>query len=463
MPLHIFDNRWRAFSLLIPLFSVLLYWVLRIHPNTQETMPEAAVPAPSGQAEHVAAIMLSWHSLELVALKKIQSLWAGYGHICEVTARATSVGAARRMREMYGDIGDASEEDGRDTYALILKLISPPPGAQDEGHLRKIMSYEVEQNFYGSVAPLLGRDLPMARCIATTQGKPGSDAGEGVVATLMTDLRLEYPVAGEKRTVLNETQVYAALNWLSEFHRRSWAIRPPLPIQELLLPPLEEAERRRRGDASGRLVWLNGGYTYLATRRREYASLIADSASEWSSALCEPLASSGRSTAEMVASFLTPRGRDHESLIHGDVKSENLFTTQSGSRVAFYDFQYVGLGLGVCDLAKLFTCSVPLHMLTEDDGRAELSMGEGERRLLERYRSNLLDGIDKRYNWDTFIRHWETALVDWLRFQASWGFWGNTEWLEARVRSILKDQNWRAWLHEQQSLIDQEIGSPPRN
>jgi hypothetical protein len=33
--------------------------------------------------------------------------------------------------------------------------------------------------------------------------------------------------------------------------------------------------------------------------------------------------------------------------------------------------------------------------------------------------------------------------VDWLRFQASWGFWGNTDWLEARVRSILKDQEWR--------------------
>ncbi|KAI1346231.1 kinase-like domain-containing protein [Xylaria sp. FL0043] len=458
MPLHISDNRWRVFSLLILSLSVLLYWALKIRSDAQDTMPEA----PSGQAEQVAAIMLSWHSLELVALKKIQSLWAGYGHVCEVTARATSAGAARRMRETYGDIGDASE-DGREMYALILKLISPPPGTQDEGHLRKIMSYEVEQNFYGSVAPLLGRDLPMARCIAATQGKPGSDAGEGVMATLMTDLRRKYPVAGEKRTVLNETQVHGALNWLSEFHRRSWAIRPPLPMQELLLPPLEEAERRRRGDASGRLVWLNGGYTYLATRRKEYASLMADSTSEWSSALCEPLSSSGRSIAEMVASFLTPRGRDYESLIHGDVKSENLFTTHSGSEVAFYDFQYIGLGLGVCDLAKLFTCSVPLHMLTDDDGRDELSMGDGERRLLERYRSNLLSGVNKTYGWDTFVRHWETALVDWLRFQASWGFWGNTEWLEARVRSILNDEDWRAWLHEQQSFIDQETGSPLRN
>ncbi|KAI0539109.1 kinase-like domain-containing protein [Xylaria digitata] len=448
MFLHTIGNRWKASSLLI-LFEATL---------------KSHVQPTSGLAERVATIMLSWHSLELLSLKKTQSLWAGYGSICESTARATTAAAARRMREMHGDIG-VSDEDGNETHALILKLISPPlrqAGAEDEGHLRKIMSYEVEQSFYGSIAPLLGRDLPMAQCIAATQGSPGSDTPGGLTATIMTDLRPNYPVAGEKRAVLNETQVHAALDWLSEFHKRSWRM-PPLPLQELLLPPLEEADRRRRGDASGRSAWLNGGYTYLATRRKEYASLAADSASEWSSALCKPLAPNGYSIAELVANFLTPRGRDHETLIHGDVKSENLFTTHSGLGVTFYDFQYVGLGLGVCDLAKLFTCSVPLDMLTDNDGLAELVMDKGERRLLERYHNNLVAGTGKVYEWDTFVRHWETALVDWLRFQASWGFWGNTEWLEARVRSILKDRRWRTWLDEQQSLIDQETGSLARN
>ncbi|TRX95550.1 hypothetical protein FHL15_003508 [Xylaria flabelliformis] len=407
---------------------------------------------PMNLAEQVAAIMLSWHSLELVSLQKVQSLWAGYGHICQVTARATTAAAADQMRERYGDIGTTGE-DGKEMYALILKLISPPPTpsvGEVEGHLRKILSYEVEQNFYGSIAPRLGRDLPVARCISATQGKPGADTPEGLTATLMTDLRSKYPVAGEKRAALNETQVNAALDWLSNFHRKSWGILP-MPLQELLLPPLEEADRRKRGAAPGQSVWLNGGYTYLATRRKEYASLAADSDSEWSSMLCQPSLPRESSIAEKVADVLTPRGRDYETLIHGDVKSENLFTTHSGSEVAFYDFQYVGLGLGVCDLAKLFTCSVPLHKLTDDDEPARLLMGEGEKGLLERYRDNLLAGTDKTYDWNIFVRHWETALVDWLRFQASWGFWGNTEWLEARVRSILEDQDWRTWLDEQQS------------
>lgn len=81
-----------------------------------------------------------------------------------------------------------------------------------------------------------------------------------------------------------------------------------------------------------------------------------------------------------------------------------------------------------------------------------LPMQSGERRLLERYWRNLLlagdnnsnsnpnpNTTNKSYPWHLFVSHWEIALVDWLRFQASWGFWGNTGWLEGRVRWILRE------------------------
>ncbi|KAI1078119.1 hypothetical protein F5B20DRAFT_549396 [Whalleya microplaca] len=406
--------------------------------------------------ERVASIMLSWHSLELVSCKKIQTLWAGYGHICEITARASNDTAAAELRRA------CHAETTTDVFPLILKLISPPPsrpGSEDEGHLRKMMSYEVEQYFYNSIAPCLEGDVSIANCIATTRdknGKPDAELLDGFIATIMTDLRLRYPVAGEKRSELSERQVLAALDWLSSFHRTSRKLIPE-HSQEFLLPPLEEAKRRLSGDHTGTKLWLNGGYTYLATRRKEYAALAADSNSEWSAVLCKPTTTGGLSIAEMAANFLTPRGREHETLIHGDVKSENLFTTKSGSAVAFYDFQYVGLGLAVCDLAKLFTCSVPLDLLA-DAVPDKLQMQKGERILLEYYRSKLMDaskqpnGIAVVYGWDDFVRHWETALVDWLRFQASWGFWGNTEWLEARVRSILNDNGWIDWLKKNQNL-----------
>ncbi|KAI0139086.1 phosphotransferase enzyme family protein [Hypoxylon sp. NC0597] len=404
------------------------------------------------EPERVAAIMLSWHSLEIVSCRKMQTLWAGYGYIYELKARAT------------GDDADRTGKRG-ELYSLILKFIAPPQtrlDSKDEGHLRKLMSYEVEQYFYNSVAPFLEGETAVAHCIATTReslGKPGAEMLAGVTATIMTDLRPDFPIAGEKRSELSEKQVYAALDWLSSFHRTSRKLILE-DLKEFLLPPLEEAKRRREGDGSGARLWLNGGYTYLATRRKEYASLAKDEDSEWPAVLCSPASPDGQSISEMVADFLTPCGRNYETLIHGDVKSENLFTTKSGDKVAFFDFQYVGLGLGVCDLAKLFTCSVPLSLLTDDeeDIPNELLMEKGEKKLLEYYYSRLPgnfkdpQGRSQKYDWDDFVRHWETALVDWLRFQASWGFWGNTEWLEARVRSILQDEQWRNWLGKNHNI-----------
>ncbi|KAJ5377894.1 uncharacterized protein N7496_005303 [Penicillium cataractarum] len=406
--------------------------------------------------ERVARIMLSWHSLDLVSCKKLQTLWAGYGSICAITARATTEEATKYL----GELCDIEPRAVGATYPLILKLILPPrKGAaqQDEGHLRKMLSYEVEQTFYNDVAPLLGDGIAVAKCLASTRqmkGKRGEAELNGLLATLMVDLTPKFPVSGGKRGALNRTQVHGALEWLACFHRRSWGLRPD-NLDRYVLPPLQEQGRRRssgsNNDGLGQGLWLNGGYTYLATRQSEYASLTRDAYSEWSDSMCKAWPGCSMSVAEMAASFLTPRGRPIESYIHGDVKSENLFTTRDGDRVAFFDFQYVGLGLGVCDLAKLFTCSVPLEMLVESQEHLpeRLMLGGGERHLLKQYYNSLLrDSKSDFYEWAEFERHWETALVDWCRFQASWGFWGNTEWLGARVRSILDDNEWRHWILE---------------
>jgi Ser/Thr protein kinase RdoA (MazF antagonist) len=177
--------------------------------------------------------------------------------------------------------------------------------------------------------------------------------------------------------------------------------------------------------------------SYLATRRSEYASLTSDTSSEWSPVFC----TGSPSVAEQASSELSsenPANDDFTTLIHGDVKSENLFSTTDGSSVAFFDFQYVGLGLGVCDLAKLFTCSVPSRMLA-----AEQDMTKDEEQLLRFYHGKLEETAGKIYPWKVFRSHWETALLDWCRFQASWGFWGNIEWLEERCRGILQAHKWR--------------------
>lgn len=409
------------------------------------------------EPSHVARVMTAWIGLELISCTELQTLWAGYGHICAIQARHSAPDTA--SPQLVNSILPPLARQG-ETLSLILKIISPPTqyDGDDEGHLRKMLSYEVEQYLYEEIAPRLDGDIAFARPVASTRSmrdKAKADGLENVTAILMTDLREDFPVAGDKRSILTSRQVHSALEWLAKFHRSSWHVLPR-PLDKFILPPLEEAERRERGlQLSGDGLWLNGGYTYLATRRKEYRQLAEDNASEWTNVFCTTTKGSQRaSIAEDVAKFLTPVGRPFETYIHGDVKSENLFSTILGDQVAFFDFQYAGLGLGVCDLAELFTCSVPLDMLISSRViPTKLEMGQGERALLEVYRSVLLSktlqGQARDYEWGTFVRHWETALVDWCRFQASWGFWGNTRWLQARVRYILDDKTWREWLHVQ--------------
>lgn len=401
-------------------------------------MPSSTSP------EEIASALLAEKGLDLLSTTLLQSLWAGYGQICHISAapKAGYTSSTESSRTV------SSTSTPKDPHSYILKLITPPPTkAGDEGHTRKILSYQVEQYFYSHLAPEIPSSIPVAKCLASINTHYPN--GTSTTAMILNDLSQDFPVAGEKRGALSSVQVNAALDWLSGFHGFWWPRAQDFDRSKLVLPPLEEVKHDGQ-DAIEKTVWLNGGYTYLATRRNEYDSLASDHDSEWREVLTAQIDGGSHSISELVAAFLAPSvsGRspieNYQTLIHGDVKSENLFTSESGDEVAFYDFQYTGLGLGVCDLAKLFTCSVPLSMLVEsEDIPHTLSMQDGEKQLLERYWKNLKATSGQKYEWAVFVRHWEIALVDWLRFQASWGFWGNTEWLEARVRSILMDGQWR--------------------
>jgi hypothetical protein len=437
-------SRWRLIIRFLFLASLGLaakrLWNRSQYPPAHEMPP---LPSP----DQVAASLLHSKNLRFQSTDPLQSLWAGYGQICQLTATAETTPDSSGSSSKTGSTVNSGQTTPQDVRSFVMKLITPPPAeANDEGHIRKILSYQVEQYFYLHLAPLLPPSIPTARHVASMNEK--HQDGTVTTAMILTDLKQDFPIAGEKRDVLNPTQVNAALDWLSGFHGFWWPRVKDWDRRSLVRPPLREASQDDDGTRN-RTVWLNGGYTYLATRKTEYASLEKDYDSEWGPILTEWEVDEF-SIAELAAATLAPKesgwspSQAYMTLIHGDVKSENLFTSKDGDEVVFYDFQYTGLGLGVCDLAKLFTCSVPLGLLVgKSPLPRELTMQEGERKLLERYRNRLQEQSGKDYDWDVFVGHWETALVDWLRFQASWGFWGNTEWLEARVRAILKNETWK--------------------
>lgn len=102
--------------------------------------------------------------------------------------------------------------------------------------------------------------------------------------------------------------------------------------------------------------------------------------------------------------------------------------------MAFFDFQYVGFGCGLSDVAKLFTCSVERDLLLFDDEEEEegegedgedgeegmaMGMGKGEERLLKHYHHILENVSGKKYSWEVLVMHWYVFFIFIFHFHFS--------------------------------------------
>lgn len=233
-------------------------------------------------------------------------------------------------------------------------------------------------------------------------------------ALLLEDLSVTYPYSGPYSAM----HARAVLKWLANFHATYWRIKPAAVVA----PPLKV---ENPNEAEG--VWEQGGYWYLDTRSEEMESLMSG-ADHYPYLI--PF-------VEYVAEKL--RGREGAvgvTLIHGDCKAANIvFNSKSiaGSeevKCALYDFQYVGLGFGVQDLAYFIGTSVDRRQL------------QNEEELLRFYYDELMAALGRKgveeneYTWEVMMEQWEWALVDWMRFMAGWGCWGNSRWVEIKVEKI---------------------------
>ncbi|KAK0525414.1 hypothetical protein OC842_005507 [Tilletia horrida] len=410
-------------------------------------------------------------TVTVTRVSEIAELWAGYGSICAVTLQ----------NKKDDDSSTAPQE-------LILKVIRPPPSASsngagssassriDEGHLRKLLSYRVEANFYSSA---LARSLlssavcaphaAISKCHAVLNasfpyiqregegGRSPSGKPSSTQAILLDDIRtVGFPyLAEEMRETLDDEQTKAALRWLAHFHAHFAGYQPSEPTDECP-PPLDVASSTQGWSGHG--VWQVGGYSYTATRLTELSKIAPSS----------PWAKLGLNgdLAHAIDWALTPSGSAcraaGQTLIHGDVKSANLAFSADGTRAAAYDFQFVGRGVGVTDLAKFLTTSVASSVLRSE---------ESERDWLRFYHGHFIAAVQAEpepewtragaaagadtsqrllasrraageYTFENLLEHWDLAVLSWQRFQAGWGAWGNTRWTQARARAILERPGW---------------------
>ncbi len=215
---------------------------------------------------------------------------------------------ARRGRQLqslwsgYGEIFRV-ELEGSEAASAIVKWVRPPGHAEGTvSDRRKRRSYEVEAAFYADFA---------ARCDDTCRVARlhGSRAVDGERLLVLEDL----DTAGFPRRHhdASATGLDACLAWLAAFHARFL------------------------GDP-GEGLWPTGTYWHLATRIDELPA-IADVAL--------------RSRAAVLAAQLS--AARYQTILHGDPKEANFCFSADDRSVAAVDFQYVGRGCGMKDLAYL--------------------------------------------------------------------------------------------------------------
>jgi len=213
---------------------------------------------------------------------------------------ARSASRAGRIQSLWSGYGEVVRVrlTGGPEPTVILKHVRPPPAA----HPRKTRSYEVEGAWYTDWAPRCGPASRVPRCFAHW-----TDGSE--VVFVLEDLDAA-GFAGRKR-LLGARELDRCLDWLASFHATFLGQEP-----------------------TG--LWEVGTYWHLGTRPDEYARMSDASLKREAPAL----------DAEL-------RGARFQTLVHGDAKAANFCFPSGDGPVAAVDFQYVGGGPGIRDVAYL--------------------------------------------------------------------------------------------------------------
>jgi hypothetical protein len=240
-------------------------------------------------------------------------------------ARATgarSVELGECVQELWGGYGEIRRATlaGATTAHVVVKHVVPPSAAghspaETRSHRRKLRSYEVESAFYRAYAPRCGVGCRVPAAVHA--GAPGG-------RTLLVLEDIDAAGFSERRSRVSKTELQACLHWLAAFHA-TFLGEPPESL------------------------WKVGTYWHLATRPDELRALSDPALRRAAPVLDERLSRA-----------------NHRTLVHGDAKLQNFCFAPDGAAAAAVDFQYVGGGVGVKDVAYFLTSCVSPRDLERD-------------------------------------------------------------------------------------------------
>ena len=295
------------------------------------------------------------------------------------------------IQSLWGGYGELVRLHFDHAPNVIVKHVCLPDKAEHPkgwntrlSHLRKVRSYQVETAWYQDYTQQPDPACAMPKGLLCEQSEK-----EWLI--VMEDLA----EAGFTTTHAEAdfTIIDSCLRWLAHFHAKNIG-------------------------NSGVGLWEQGTYWHLATRPDELASMT-DTALQFH--------------AKRIDEIL--QTAPYQTLVHGDAKLANFCFSENGTQAAAVDFQYVGRGCAMKDVA-LFMSSAVLPSDCEAQERRVLECYFGHlKRALAQYRPDI--------EFDSLARIWRplfyVAWADFHRFVKGWSpeHWKINPYTEQLTQQVL--------------------------
>ena len=316
---------------------------------------------------------------DIVQTESVQNLWSGFGQILRLhlkyasnttrtiptpnSATTENLKNAAKTENTVNTVKTPSKP----IQSVIVKRIRPPSQTQhprgwntDTSEKRKLRSYEVEKCWYQHYAASALDDCPMPRLY-------DSYTDQLQTTLVLEDLDTRFP---RRYTSLDIDTCVPCLHWLARFHACHLG-------------------------STGQGLWPTGSYWHLQTRADEF-NVMADGKLKQGATALDAKLNKGK----------------YQTLVHGDAKVANVCFSTDSLNVAMVDFQYVGRGCGMRDVAYfLGSCLSETECEQYADELLAMYFAELTRHV------HTEDKVALESEWRAL---YSTAWADFHRFLAGW-------------------------------------------
>ncbi|WP_285163379.1 phosphotransferase [Shewanella goraebulensis] len=263
---------------------------------------------------------------DITHVELIQSLWSGYGELFRAHLSGSTYDSVI-VKHIKLPVMDSNDNTAAQSH---------PKGWNTAlSHQRKITSYQVEFNWYQEYANQCSHDNRVPECLYLKQN--GDDC-----LLILEDLA----TVGFSKVLscADDVAIKACLKWLGQFHGQFLFQNPATkPLQQHTDTINQNSnhcskDSRKVSNHLHTKLWQQGTYWHLNTRPDELAVLTDLRL---------------KAAAQQIDTALS--NSPFQTLVHGDAKLANFCFTENHQQAAAVDFQYVGQGCGMKDVALLLS------------------------------------------------------------------------------------------------------------